>query len=91
MPFLNQSGPVCNGAKSWIQIEGENAIWLNKNDSNWVVGLNSNLGTSKYLIAGPKENLTLPHEIKDCWKYKDSWWKWKIASMNDISFKDGNY
>ena len=81
---------LINDYKFWLQQNGNNAIWFNKEAKNWVVGAVDCLGGTKFCISGPNDNCLWPSKIHGPWKFK-TWTGWRTADQADIQFKEGTH
>ena len=75
---------LVNGYPHWQKIDGSQAIWFDKMNSNWKVGPNDNLGTNTGGIAGPKGKDSYPNEIKQGWQFAPGF---QDAGQNDVIFR----
>ena len=58
---------IDNGKQNWIQVQGSNAIWYDKENKNWKIGPKEYLGTSTCFLYSTK-NTKRPEEATT-WKY----------------------
>ena len=81
-------GPTSvNGRSHWLQDSGTNAIWYDKQNGDWNIGILDDIGTSKASIY-TSENVAGPQEATT-WQYHSGG---KFIVSDDIlvdSFKPG--
>ena len=64
---------IDNGKQNWIQVQGSNAIWYDKENNSWNIGDKEDLGTSTCSLYSTK-NTKRPEEATT-WMYsKDGEW-----------------
>ena len=78
------SDALVNGYPHWLKIDGSQAIWFDKVNSNWKVYVKEYLGTNSGAIAGPAGKDAYPNEIKQGWRFAPGW---QDAGPNDVIFK----
>ena len=66
------SDGIVNGYPHWLKTDGSQAIWFDKDVSNWKVYGVSRLGDNFGGIAGPMGKDSYPNKIKQGWKYSDN-------------------
>ena len=78
---------IDNGKQNWIQVQGSNAIWYDKEFKHWKIGPKEKLGTSSCSLYSTK-NTKRPEEATT-WKYsyKDREW----MSTSNIFGSSGMY
>ena len=85
--YILANGDV-NGYPNWLKTDGIHAIWFEKENSIWMVGLKSNLGMDDGEIIGPAGKDSSPNEISQGWSYsigEDD--PWADAAHLEIIFK----
>ena len=68
---LNSSS--VNGKPHWLQENGSDAIWYDKN-GHWNIGYESSLGQSRAKAISTKSQSNLPHELTPWEYYVNSTW-----------------
>ena len=77
---------LVNGYPYWLKTgDGSQAIWFDKEVSNWKVSTKEDLGSNIGAISGPKGKDSYPNEIKQGWRYVEN--GFQDAGPNDVIFK----
>ena len=69
---------IDNGKQNWIQVQGSNAIWYDKEHNSWTIGRKENLGTSTCSLYSTKD--TKRPEEATTWMYGNDDREWLPTS-----------
>ena len=83
------STSLVNGKPYWLQENGSDAIWYDKN-GHWNVGLESKLGQSEAKAISSLSQNSLPHELAPWKYYVNSAWTFSddicVTSLDESKF-----
>lgn len=84
--IYSKGNGTINGHPYWVYEKGEDAIWMDKVDSDWNVGAKSDLGSRIRGIEGPSGKDKYPTQVTKGWRFFDGT-IWHEAPSKDVIFR----